>query len=318
VYIVVFSDIHALLPAYNALQTELEQLREHGIDVARLWFLGDTLGYGPQPLDVLLKMYELLGQHSNHIALLGNHDKGVLDILDGVANTSIVFDNQRITNTLFKDHGLTHIQKHAPQLNASHASVKWLKTLKPQAIPFKKAGYFLAHGQFMWEDQSEIDRLWTYGTENSTKRQIQISRMIKENPTPKIPVRLVMNGHHHVVGLWRVTITDTSIIEEEFTDLRVGTWQEFDNLSARPIMLNVGSISLPRGAGHLPCATYVILDVDETNYDTIRLQFRTLQYDTSELLNKRGRMPIGYAGRGILREQIQRTLDCQSNYEEEA
>jgi hypothetical protein len=125
-----------------------------------------------------------------------------------------------------------------------------------------------------------------------------------------------MNGHYHVAGLWRMTIQETSIDEDDLITSCIGQWQEFDNLSDAPLIINVGSISLPRDAGHLQCATYVLIDIDEENYDKIRIQFRTLRYKTEEMLHRtEGPMTIGYEGLGILRQQIERAQNCSLNNE---
>lgn len=305
-YVIAFSDVHAILPALQALEEELQQLSQDNIDVDRLWFLGDVLGYGPYPIDVISKMHDLFADNPNNIALLGNHDQAILDQLG----------KPLIENTPFKPHGAAHIKKHAEILEKNDQYAQWLKSLEPQAIAIEDTGYLLAHGQFMWgEAKNNRYRLWTYGTESKTKRSIQIHKIIHDNPS-EAPVRLIMNGHYHVAGLWRMTIQETSIDEDDLITSCIGQWQEFDNLSDAPLIINVGSISLPRDAGHLQCATYVLIDIDEENYDKIRIQFRTLRYKTEEMLHRtEGPMTIGYEGLGILRQQIERAQNCSLNNE---
>ena len=63
----VFSDIHGNL---EAAQTVLEDLARYPVD--GLYCLGDTTGYGPNPLECLdLTM-------GMDVVLLGNNDQGVL------------------------------------------------------------------------------------------------------------------------------------------------------------------------------------------------------------------------------------------------
>ncbi len=72
----ILADIHANLAAFTAVLADIE----HRGGVAKIWCLGDTVGYGPDPHECL----ELLRQQE-HIAVAGNHDwaaAGKLDISD--------------------------------------------------------------------------------------------------------------------------------------------------------------------------------------------------------------------------------------------
>ena len=63
--IAILSDIHANLPAFEAVLRDAE---DHG-PLDALWCLGDTVGYGPHPNEciALLRRYQ-------HVAVVGNHD----------------------------------------------------------------------------------------------------------------------------------------------------------------------------------------------------------------------------------------------------
>ena len=69
--ILIISDIHANL---NAFQAVLEHARNKW-DI--IWFLGDLVGYGPNPNECVQEL-----QKHKHIALSGNHDQAVLGKLD--------------------------------------------------------------------------------------------------------------------------------------------------------------------------------------------------------------------------------------------
>ena len=68
--IAVLSDIHSNLPALEAVADDLP-------DVDEVWVLGDTVGYGPQPNEVVVVLQEL-GARS----VLGNHDGAAIGIVD--------------------------------------------------------------------------------------------------------------------------------------------------------------------------------------------------------------------------------------------
>ena len=66
----ILSDIHANLPAFTAV---LEAAGE----VDQVWFLGDVVGYGPDPNECI----ELLRVQPNLQALMGNHDAALMDFI---------------------------------------------------------------------------------------------------------------------------------------------------------------------------------------------------------------------------------------------
>ncbi len=68
----VVSDIHANLPAWNAV---LLDIRSTGVD--RIVCLGDIVGYGPNPREVLESVYAAV----DHF-VLGNHDAALCGLLD--------------------------------------------------------------------------------------------------------------------------------------------------------------------------------------------------------------------------------------------
>jgi predicted phosphodiesterase len=68
--IAVLSDIHSNLPALEAVADDLP-------DVDEVWVLGDTVGYGPQPNEVVTTLQEL-GARS----VLGNHDGAAIGLVD--------------------------------------------------------------------------------------------------------------------------------------------------------------------------------------------------------------------------------------------
>lgn len=68
--IAVLSDIHANLAALEAVCSDLPQVDE-------VWVLGDTVGYGPQPNEVIATL-QAMGARS----VLGNHDGAAIGTVD--------------------------------------------------------------------------------------------------------------------------------------------------------------------------------------------------------------------------------------------
>lgn len=69
--ILVISDIHANLAAFEAVLEAAEGQYD------RIWFLGDLVGYGPNPNECVALLREF-----DHVSLSGNHDWAVLGKLE--------------------------------------------------------------------------------------------------------------------------------------------------------------------------------------------------------------------------------------------
>ncbi|WP_261664438.1 metallophosphoesterase family protein [Deinococcus sp. Marseille-Q6407] len=69
------SDIHANKPALDAV---LEHAHRDAARYSATYCLGDALGYGPHPREVLESLQDLRAQ-----CVLGNHDLGLLQLVDG-------------------------------------------------------------------------------------------------------------------------------------------------------------------------------------------------------------------------------------------
>ncbi|HEX2388446.1 MAG TPA: metallophosphoesterase family protein [Solirubrobacterales bacterium] len=70
--VAVFSDIHANLPAFEAILRDSDE-----VGVAERWCLGDVIGYGADP-DLCVE----LARERCEVCLVGNHDLAVLGELD--------------------------------------------------------------------------------------------------------------------------------------------------------------------------------------------------------------------------------------------
>src|SRR5438270_2848118 len=72
----VFTDIHANLEALEAVLAKLDELaKEKPID--QIWFLGDLVGYGPNPNECITKVRE-----RTDVIIAGNHDWAAVGKID--------------------------------------------------------------------------------------------------------------------------------------------------------------------------------------------------------------------------------------------
>jgi diadenosine tetraphosphatase ApaH/serine/threonine PP2A family protein phosphatase len=121
--VLVLTDIHANLSALDAVL-------EFVGDVDGTWVLGDTVGYGPDPDEVIARLAE-----RGAVAVLGNHDAAAIGKID---------------TDVFNEDARAAILWTADRINP--ASRAWLGGL-PETI--ERDGFTLAHG-------TPRDPLWEY------------------------------------------------------------------------------------------------------------------------------------------------------------
>lgn len=122
--IAVFSDIHANLPALEAVLRDADEV---GVD--ELWCLGDVVGYGADPDGCV----ELVRERTD-VCLVGNHDLAVLDELD--------------TST-FSSAAAAAVEWTAK--NSSKRSLKFLRGLEPADTSRAAALYHASPRDPVWE-----------------------------------------------------------------------------------------------------------------------------------------------------------------------
>ncbi|MEZ4518487.1 MAG: metallophosphoesterase family protein [Chloroflexota bacterium] len=114
--ILVLSDIHANLTALEAVLADADGQWD------RLWFLGDLVGYGPDPEEAVTRLREL-----NPLALSGNHDWAVLGKLDLFDFNEDARASVQWTRRQLSDDNKDYLQSLPPQtvedpFNLVHAS----------------------------------------------------------------------------------------------------------------------------------------------------------------------------------------------------
>ena len=129
--VAVLSDIHANLPALDAVLVAL-------VDVDAVWHLGDVVGYGPHPDEVVARLREIGAR-----GVRGNHDEAALGRLDvsyfnPAARRAVDWTSNRI----------------------AAETRTWLEGLPERAA---MAGFTLVHG-------SPRDPVWEYVTTTPTAR----------------------------------------------------------------------------------------------------------------------------------------------------
>src|SRR5437660_2636190 len=72
----IFSDIHANLEALEAVLAKIDELAQEE-PIEQIWFLGDLVGYGPNPNECITKVRE-----RTDVIIAGNHDWAAVGKID--------------------------------------------------------------------------------------------------------------------------------------------------------------------------------------------------------------------------------------------
>ena len=180
--VAVISDVHGNL---HALDAALAALESEGAD--RIWCLGDVVGYGPEPNACCARVRERADA-----CLVGNHDLGVLGVLDLGDFSHDAAESARWTRSV---------------LDAD--SREWLASLEPSAR-MNDAEAELYHA-------SPRDPVWEYVLDHEA--------MAAGLAYTSAPVVLV--GHSHVpiaAGLRDGRLTGSHAPEGTAVDLSTGRW----------------------------------------------------------------------------------------------
>ena len=111
--VAVISDIHANL---HALEAVLEAIDANPPDA--LWCVGDLVGYGPRPNEVI----ELVRDRAT-ISLVGNHDLGVLGRLDLDEFSPDAAVSARWTQTVLLDENRAYLESLLPEAKVEGAEL---------------------------------------------------------------------------------------------------------------------------------------------------------------------------------------------------
>jgi diadenosine tetraphosphatase ApaH/serine/threonine PP2A family protein phosphatase len=214
--IAVISDIHGNL---EALMAVFEHLRQR--QVKRIFFLGDLIGYGPDPGRVIdfLKHFEF--------CLLGNHDlavlKGAPSYFNAPAQRAVAWTRSQVSPYELKFKALRNAE-YIRRLEAW----KFLLSLRPAR---RLGELFFVH-----------DTPAAPGSCGYVRRMTDAQKVFAADPK----VRAFFIGHSHIPKVFT---------EEGMANPEYGRKYVFRNARA---IVNVGSVGQPRDKD--PRACYVIID----------------------------------------------------------
>lgn len=268
--IAIFSDIHANLPALQAVMDDIQTLG----DIETCWMLGDAIGYGPYPVETMdyLLDDDIPLELSQWLA--GNHDSVAV---------GLEYPEEGLPISTMNPHAKAVITRHVRKLhNTDDKYLKWLH----DCSPISKVGnqFYLGHGCY------QPNNIWRSLTKYVKNRDVpdQIEEDYQQNQDEwqsgldaGHPV-LAIYGHWHIPCLWKRNPHDT---------FRSNTWEAEPLPIDEPQTLHPGTLYhlKPGSVGwsrdpKFPCPTYIVLEqVDEEN---IKIQFRIVPYDSEQVRDR--------------------------------
>jgi diadenosine tetraphosphatase ApaH/serine/threonine PP2A family protein phosphatase len=237
----IVSDIHG---NFVALRTVLK----HMGSVDALWCLGDLVGYGPQPNEVVATICELPS-----LCIPGNHDWGMLG---------------RLNPRSFNKDARSILEWTKKELTKEHTT--YIESL-PLQITALQSAFTLVHA-------SPRDPMWEY----------LLDLFDAAECFPLFNSRYCFVGHTHVPLVFRQVNGSVKAIMPEADDtfrlnLAPYTTDEPNTGAGSRMIINPGSVGQPRDND--PRAAYMLLDIpdDMSPLDlTARLHFVRTEYPVEE------------------------------------
>jgi len=264
--IAVIADIHGNFEAFEAVLGDIDKQK----NISRIYSLGDNVGYGPSPVQVLEKL-EQRGIRS----IIGNHEAALM----GILNFKELFSSENAINAT--SWTIDELKNHNVDLEESAF--------------FKKAGFAMMPSRLphvgMTHSTLSKPELFEYvvGPEIAETRKVAV-REFDYMRKKKIP--LVFFGHSHEplvvksdygVGTIGITIPNFKKSKRSYT---------FHPPEEEMWMVNVGAVGQPRDGD--PRACYLV-------YDTKRkiITYYRIEYDVEKTADKiiKAGLPEVYARR---------------------
>ena len=283
----ILSDLHGNI---EALQKVLDHAYDH-FAPTEVWCLGDTVGYGPDPVSVWRTLRNEPVPKGGWLA--GNHDWGLVGKLNLGGHFQVNGSGALL--------GIQNFREEAWQvLLHQQVTLESQETLRQhlQRLPVMsqiRPGMYLAHGAFM----PSIERAITHYlvTKNMTAPLIPPEKMVKNfqqailsgteyihTHDKKASPQLFAFGHNHIPGLWRWQ-------KDQWLPLDLGKVHPLKDLTTSPICINPGSVGFPRNG--LGCPSYVLIDWTgqylHRDVPSIALQY--VSYDASITRAKMSDLP---------------------------
>lgn len=281
--VALLSDIHANLIALEAVLDDIQATCQSVSDqIDAYWFLGDIVGYGPQPRQCLQRLDDLLDDNEPWLA--GNHDLGLLYCLRSNMGCKADDTPDDLRELIGNMGSADALQIHAWEL-AGYEDRAWYQrmvTAPTWSVPLP--GVVIAHGTII----EGSDSLANVKGEASYLRDSFQANSAFQNIDHYLGAdltHLLVVGHTHVPNLmqnlggnldnaWQETRSPKNGSSIERSEVIV----ELTESERRRVVLCPGSIGQPRDGDAR--ASYVILTLDKSRLEA---SFRRVPYDIASV-----------------------------------
>ena len=263
--IALLSDIHANHLALQAVLSDMQK-RKQKQSIDGIWFLGDLVGYGPEPVSVVQWAQEALNLDRS---VMGNHEELLAERLTGYQ------PRWRGRNNDVADTAIQAIEIHLREIQSQPQIEGFLRNIfssnghfGPKKFVIDNVSYILAHSSladpmryvYPWDDLHLAEEF------QSMQAGLQESSRC-----------ILITGHTHIPLLAKKNLD----AEAQSLEVKPDVCYKLDTDLT---VINPGSVGQPRDAD--PRASYAILDTGALN-----VVFRRVPYDHEEavrLLAARG------------------------------
>lgn len=291
--ILVLSDIHA---NNFALEKVIEDANTYHAGYEAVWFLGDLVGYGANPVE----SYEILQQACNHngqhhIWLGGNHE----ETLKNIEKNSV---DLRIDQQVDKRHLEELFSKYIE--SKEHFEHMTKEENKRKVLPISDWNFYFSHSSYFAPEEDEYLFSWF---EFENYKDLFIKEFLAL-PGHGMENRCMLYGHTHVPTLVRIQqelggslgLDAEKIVPFKSYTLEKGcTW-----------VINPGSVGIPSDGDTR--ASYAIIEVIENPVANLRnddtITFCKVYYDTNDASSAMEKK--GYSHLEIRQKYMKRLIEA--------
>jgi diadenosine tetraphosphatase ApaH/serine/threonine PP2A family protein phosphatase len=279
----ILSDVHANWEALSAVYKDFAALE----DLRDVWSLGDLVGYGPNPNEVIGGLNGLAQKGYRVHYCLGNHDGAAIGRYDFI-DLRETADLQRVAQEaglkglpeIARHYKNQETRKYIPVRYNAKASMQWtIEHLTEASRKFlaahSKEHHLLAEGVLCIHG-SPRDPYFEYITDGRRAQKCLDSPLMDG-------IFLCFLGHSHIPGTWQWKGDDVVRMFGRTMVMGPPRVVKDTSLTADPdesiTIINVGAVGQPRDGD--PRAAYAVFD-DQTN----EVELRRVEYDVETTRKK--------------------------------
>lgn len=277
--LLICSDVHGNQAAFEQV---METFRVWG--VGTLAILGDYVGYGPSPNEVLYRLRRFIGELQKKpagsgrvVLILGNHDRWLLGESDQVDLTHArALETLEWTRSVMKQDNLEFLSSLRNQLVAG--SVGFFHASPVDQVPFPYIDPVTGLSEDLVEAHAETP--WKEWSNDHFGRRV-LWPAVKAMRTAGLQIAFFGHSHRPSVIAWR----DRSFTfpkPQQKVDVATSTSYVYQLKPGYTYLINVGSVGMPRDGDNRAC--YTIFDPK-----TAQVRMCRLHYEVGETIREYAR-----------------------------